>query len=374
MFSAIWNACKGQFNRVKETVKQWTKPVSGTLAVGAIKDLSRRRSDLIVENAILRQQLIVLKRSVKRPKFTTDDRTRLTLLARLTQFRQAALHIVQPDTLLRWHWDMFRRYWKRKSQPKNRKPRIPRETIDLIQQMSRQNRTWGAEKIQGELLKLDIKVGKPTIQKYMKRARQKMGGMQSWRTFLKNHARSVWACDFTVTHDLLFRPIYIFVIIAHHFREIVHTAVTRHPTDAWVAQQLREAPPWNRRPRFLILDNDGKYGKQFSAVARSSGIKEIRTPFEAPRANAICERFIGSLRRECLDYFLIVRKSQLSRIVQEYATYHNQHHPHQGIGQRVPTWYVDRKPPTSNQVKRPVVATPMLSGLHHSYAYASVSH
>ena len=260
MFSAIWNACRQFLNRIKETVKQWIKPVSGTLAVDTIKDLSRRKSDLVVENAILRQQLIVLKRQVKRPKFTTGDRTRLALLARLTKFWQSTLYIVQPDTLLRWHRDMFRRYWKRKSTPKSREPRIPRETIDLIQQMARQNRTWRAEMIYGELLKLDIEVGKPTIQKYMKRARQKLGGTQSWRTFLKNHA-----------------------------------------------QQLREATPWNRRPRFLILESDGKYGKQFSAVARSSGIKEIRTPIEAPRANAICERFIGSLRRECLDYFQISR-------------------------------------------------------------------
>ena len=115
MFSTIWNACKRLVNRVKETVKQWTKPVSGILAVGAIKDLSRSKSDLVVENAILRQQLIVLKRSVKRPKFTNGDRTRLTFLARLTQFWQSALHIVQPDTILRWHREMFRRYWKRKS-------------------------------------------------------------------------------------------------------------------------------------------------------------------------------------------------------------------------------------------------------------------
>lgn len=113
--------------------------------------------------------------------------------------------------------------------------------------MARENHLWGAEKIQGKLLKLGIEVGKPTIQKYMKQVRRTMSG-QSWSTFLRNHAREVWACDFTVTHGLLFRPIYSFVIIAHHSREIVHSAVTRHPTDAWVAQQLREATPWNRKP------------------------------------------------------------------------------------------------------------------------------
>ena len=373
MFSQIWNACKSLFNRVKETIKTWTKPANVALAVGAITDLSRSKTDLLVENTILRQQLIVLKRSVKRPQFTNGDRTRLTLLARFTNFWQSALHIVQPDTILRWHRDMFKRYWRRISKPKNREPFTPRETIALIKQMARENHLWGAEKIVGELLKLGITVGKPTVQKYMEQVRKRMGG-QSWATFLRNHAREVWACDFTVSHDLLFRPIYTFVIIAHHSREIVHSAVTRHPTDAWVAQQLREATPWNRKPRFLIRDNDKKFGKQFSTVARSSGIKELLTPLKSPRANAICERFFGSLKRESLDKFLIFRESQLRRIVTEYVAYYNQQRPHQGIKQQIPTWFVPRKLPKSNQVQGKVISTPILSGLHHSYAYAGAGH
>ena len=129
----------------------------------AVEDMSRSKSDLVVENAMLRQQLIVLKRSVKRPKFTNGDRTRLTLLARLTNFWHPALHIVQPDTILRWHRDMFKRYWKKISTPKSREPRIPRETIDLIKQMARENPKWGAKKIRGELLKLEIVIDKRTI-------------------------------------------------------------------------------------------------------------------------------------------------------------------------------------------------------------------
>jgi transposase InsO family protein len=268
---------------------------------------------------------------------------------------------------------MFKRYWKRISKPKSCEPSTPRETSALIKQIARENHLWRAEKIQGELFKLGITVGKPTIQKYMKQVRRTMGG-QSWSTFLRNHAREVWACDFTVTHDLLFRPIYTFVIIAHHSREIVHSAVTRHPTDAWVAQQLREATPWNCKPRFLIRDNDKKFGQQFSAVARSSGIKELLTPLKSPRANAICERFFGNLKRESLDHFLIFREAQLRRIVQEYVAYYNQHRPHQGIDQRIPTWFVNRRPPTTNRVQGKVVALPILSGLHHSYAYASTAH
>jgi len=195
---------------------------------------------------------------------------------------------------------------------------------------------------------------------------------QTWASFLKNHAHQVWACDFAVVNDLLFRPLYIFVIIAHKTRQIIHFAVTRHPTDAWVAQQLKEATPWGRRPRYLIRDNDKKFGKLFSKVARSSSIKELRTPFEAPRANAICERFIGSLRRECLDFFLIFNPYQLNRILQSYVTYYNSHRPHQGIQQRVPTKYKKKQLPLSNKVKGKVISTPVLHGLHHTYAYTGM--
>jgi putative transposase len=254
----------------------------------------------------------------------------LTFLARFTNTWQSALHIVKPDTLLRWHRDLFRWYWKRKSKPKKHPQTTPQSTIDLIQKMALENRTWGAEHIQGELLKLGIKLGKPTIQKYINQVRKKRSG-QTWASFLKNHAHQVWACDFAVVNDLLFRPLYIFVIIAHKTRQIIHFAVTRHPTDAWVAQQLQEATPWGRRPRFLIRDNDKKFGKLFARVARSSGIKILKTPILAPRANSFCERFIGSLRRECLDFFLIVHQKQLHNLVKAYLTYYNQHRPHQGI-------------------------------------------
>ena len=127
----------------------------------------------------------------------------------------------------------------------------------------------------------------------MKQVRRRSG--QNWQNFLKNHAHDIWACDFTVVHDLLFRPIYIFIIIAHQTREIKHTAVTRHPADAWVAQQLREATPWGQRPKYLIRDNDKKFGKKFCTVTKSSGIKDLKTPFQAPKENAHGERLIGTM-------------------------------------------------------------------------------
>jgi putative transposase len=187
---------------------------------------------------------------------------------------------------------------------------------------------------------------------------------QTWATFLKNHAGEIWACDFTVVFDLLFRPLYIFVIMESKTRRVVHTAVTASPTDEWTAQRLREATPWGQMPNYLIPDRDNKYGQQFSAVAASSGIKELKTPFRTPKANAYCEQFIGSLKRECLDHMLILHRQQLHRLVVEFIDYYNHSRPHQGIGQHIPARFDQNYHPKSGRV----VPTPALGGLHHSYA------
>ncbi len=136
----------------------------------------------------------------------------------------------------------------------------------------------------------------------MRGARPPRGSRQTWTTFLRNHAHDVWACDFLPVTDLLFRPLYAFFVIALGSRRVVHVGITRHPTDAWVAQQLREATPYGQRPKYLIRDNDGKYGPAFARVAAATGIEELRTAYRAPRQNATCERFLGSVRRECLDH------------------------------------------------------------------------
>lgn len=227
--------------------------------------------------------------------FTDSDRVRLTFLARLTDFWHTALHIIQPETLLRWHRDLYRRYWTRKSKPKQRKPRIPQATINLIKQMTIENSLWGAKKIQGELLKLGILVHKKTIRRYMRQVRKRNSG-QNWSTFLRNHAQDIWACDFTTVNNLFFKPIYIFVIMHHQTRRIIHFGVTTHPTDEWTAQQLREATPWGQKPKYLIRDNDKKYGSKFKALLDAFGIEDKNTPVKAPRANGLCERYIGSLK------------------------------------------------------------------------------
>jgi putative transposase len=246
----------------------------------------------VAENALLRVPLIILRRQVKRPACTKTDRVLLVLLARLVRTWQQALFIVQPDTLLRWHRELFRLVWKRKSKTASHTPKVAPEIIALIRQMARENRLWGAERIRGELLKLGLRVCKRTIQKYMRTVRSQQPRGQKWATFLRNHAADIWACDFLQVTDLFFRPLFAFFVIELKSRKVIHIGVTRSPTDSWVAQQLREATPYGQAPKYLIRDNDSKFGSCFARVAKTSSIKILKTPVHAPRANAVCERFL----------------------------------------------------------------------------------
>jgi hypothetical protein len=196
-------------------------------------DLARGKSELIAENALLRQQLIILRRQIKRPRYTKTDRLLLVLLARAVRAWRQALLIVQPETLLKWHRQGFRFFWKHRSKPKSTQAKLAAETIALIKEMARNNRLWGAERIRGELLKLDIHVCKRTIQKYMRQVRTHQPRGQKWMTFLRNHAADIWACDFLQVTDLFFRPLFAFFIIELKTRRVIHVGVTRSPTDLW---------------------------------------------------------------------------------------------------------------------------------------------
>jgi transposase InsO family protein len=184
--------------------------------------------------------------------------------------------------------------------------------------MAGENHLWGAERIRGELLKLGIAVGKRTIQRHMRRTRPPRPGGQTWGTVLRTHGREIWACDFLQVTDLFLRPVFAFFVVELGSRRVVHVGVTRSPTDAWVAQQLREATPEGVGPRFLVHDHDARYGPAFARLAAASGIELIRTPVRAPRANAVCERFLGSVRRECVDHTLILGE-RLSRLLRPSA-------------------------------------------------------
>ena len=363
----------------------WRKPTSNCLylPVGAAMDLSRNKQDLLVENALLRHQLTVLHRKVKRPQLSKTDRALLVLLTGKLRTWKSALLIVQPDTLLRWHKQGFRLFWRRKSKTTSREAKqakLPVGTIELIKEMARANRLWGAERIIGELLKLDIRVCKRTIQKYMRQGRRsgpwERKSDQNWITFLHNHAHQVWACDFLPVYDLFFRPLFIFFIIELGTRRVVHFNVTRSPTDEWTAQQLREATPYGEVPRFLIRDNDGKFGEKFTRVAVSSGIEVLRTPYKAPKANAFCERFLGSVRRECLDHILILTERHLHRVIREYVQFYNSARPHQGMDQAIPNGapappLVPQAPPPSDGPEAKIISFPVLGGLHHDYRRAA---
>ncbi len=272
-----------------------TRPVVAPLAVGTLADLARGKPALVAENALLRHQLAILHRSVKRPRCRPADRALLVLLAGRVRAWRSALLIVQPDTLLRWHRQMFRGYWRRRSRARTsaHRPPLAPETVALIRELAAANRLWGAERIRGELLKLNIRVAKSTIQKYLREVRPPRRAGQPWATFLRNHAPDIWACDFLPVTDLLFQPLHAFFVVALETRRVVHVGVTRHPTDAWVAQQLREATPFGQQPRYLIRDSDSKYGRVFARVAEASGITVLRTAYRTPRQNASCERFLA---------------------------------------------------------------------------------
>jgi len=329
---------------------------------------TRTRSELLAENALLRQQVIVLRRSIRRPRVHHDDRLLLLILARLCRRWWEALHVVNPETLLRWHRDLFKFVWRRRSRPKGQPMRLAPEVVTLIQAMAKDNVLWGAERIRGELLKLGIRLSKRTIQKYMRRVRPSGSGGQTWRTFIGNHSGDIWACDFLQLYDVLFRPIFAFFIVVHGTREIVHFNVTRCPTDAWAAQQLREATPYGDGPKYLIRDNDDKFGKRFAAVAEGTEIEVVTIPPRAPNLNPICERFLGSVRRECLDHVVILSERQLRRVLKEYVEiYFNRARPHQGLWQGIPV-AGSRSVPTAGGK---VVSIPILGGLHHDYQRAA---
>ena len=344
-----------------------TAPSAACLIVDALADLPRSKGALIAENALLRQQLVVLQRSVKRVHCTPTDRALLVLLASRVRAWGQALLIVHPETLLRWHHQDFRLFWRRKSRAaaSTAQPKVAPETIALIKEMATANRLWGAERIRGELLKLNIRVAKTTIQRYMRQARPPRASGQTWGTFLRTHAADIWSCDFLPVTDLLFRQLYAFFIVELASRRVVHVAVTRHPTAAWVAQQVREATPLGQHPTYLIRDNDSTFGLDFTRVAEDSGVTIIRTAYRAPLMNAVCERFLGSVRRECLDHLLILGEAHLRRALRAYVAYFNEHRPHQGIAQQIPA-----ARPAAATAQGPagrVEAMPILGGLHHAY-------
>ena len=324
----------------------------------------RNHSAIAAENLVLRHQLGVLQRSVKRPRLRKRDRILWVWLSRLWADWRSSLVIVKPDTVLRWHREGFRLYWRWNSRKKPGRPKIDPEIRSLIQRMSRENATWGSPRIQSELALLGYTVDQSTVAKYMIRHRKPPS--QTWRTFLDNHVGDIAAIDFFVVPTVRFRSLYCFIVLRHNRRRVVHFNVTAHPTARWTAQQIVEAFPYDEAPRFLIRDRDGIYGVAFRQRVKHMGIEEVVTAPRSPWQNPYVERLIGSIRRECVDRVIVFNEAHLRRILTSYFAYYHEARTHLSL---------ERNAPLPRRVEHPsegkVISIPQVGGLHHRYTRAA---
>src|SRR5438046_654288 len=283
-----------------------------TTLVVALSSGFKTRVNLQLENLALRHQLGVLHRSVKKPKLTPLDRLLWAWLCGVWDDWRSALIVVKPETVIAWHRKGFRLFWTwkvREGQPG--RPSVPKDVRDLIRLMSRANPTWGAPRIHGELLKLGMNIGETSVSKYMVRHRKPPS--QTWRTFLENHLKTMVSVDFFIVPTIRFEILYVFPVLAHERRRIVHFAVTAHPTAEWTVQQLREAFPWDSAPRYLLRDRDRVFGQAFVDQVKAMGIKQVLSAPRSPWQRAYVERLIGSIRRECLDHIIVFGERSLHR-------------------------------------------------------------
>jgi len=319
----------------------------------------RTHRGLAVENLALRQQLAVMKHRHPRPRLTDLDRLFWVALSRVWADWRESLHVVQPATVLRWHRQGFRYYWRWKSRRRGR-PGIDAEIRDLIRRMCRANPLWGAPRIHGELLKLGIEVSEATVSKYMIRRRGPPS--QSWRTFLENHAKEIIALDFFVVPTATFRILFVLIVLSHDRRRILHVNVTAHPSAVWTARQLLEACGLDAEPRYLVRDRDAIYGKAFCRQSMALGIKEVMTAPRSPWQNAYVERLIGSIRRECLDHMIVLGEHHLKRILLSYVDYYQSSRTHLSLEKDAP------EPRLVQAVEKGrVVELKRVGGLHHLY-------
>jgi transposase InsO family protein len=319
----------------------------------------KSKSRLEAENTVLRHQLIVLRRKVQgRSRLTNNDRWFFIQLYRWIPSILNVLTIVRPETLVRWHRDGFRCYWRWKSRSRGGRPQIETDLRALIRQLSMENSLWGAPRIHGELLKLGFDVAQSSVAKYM--AKRHGPPSQGWRTFLRNHAPDIAAMDLFVVPTIGFDLLYAFVIVRLGRRDLVWINVTTNPTAEWIARELTEAFPWSEAPRYLIRDLDRIYGAVVMRRLRAMGIRDKPAAPASPWQNGFAERLIGLIRRECVDYFIVLGETHLRRILRAYAGYYNDIRTHRSLIEDAP-------------VSRPVQRTgtissrPILGGLHHHY-------
>ena len=337
------------------------------LLLGSILRLFRARRYLLLENLVLRQQLSVLKRKRSRPRINLFDKFFWVLARGLWSGWKQALLIVTPDTVIRWHRAGFALYWRVISRSRRvfGRKRISKEVRDLIFRMVSENPTWGAPRIHGELLMLGFDVSERTISRWMRRAPRDPELAKRWLAFLKNHREAIAAMDFFTVPTVTFRLLYCLFVISHDRRQILHFNVTRHPTSAWVIQQLREAFPFEAGPKFLIFDRDSKFSCEVAVAVRSLNVRPVRTSIESPWQNGVAERWIESCRRDLCDHVIAVNEAHLKRLLTEYVHYYHEDRTHLGLNKETPGGR------TRSPRRGRVIAQSRLGGLHHRYDRAA---
>jgi putative transposase len=338
----------------------------------------RPTAAVAAENLFLRKQLgPYIERKVK-PRRTTDS-IRFTL-ARLSCWFdwRDALTIVKPDTLVLWHRKGLRLFWKWKSRPRGRPP-VPAQLRKLIVEMATKNPIWGEERIADKLLlKIGIRISPRTVRRYMPQAPVRPEDpKQRWMTFVRNHAKAIIASDFFVVVTASFQLVYVFVIIEVATRRVLHFNATRHPTADWTLQQFRECVAGDEGYRFVIDDRDRIYSSNLDTALRALGLTVRKTPRKAPKANAICERWIGSARRECLDFIIPISEAHLRQTLKYWVAHYNRAHPHSSLGPGTPD---PSSPKAELQAQRHsipkdrrVASTSILGGLHHEYRVETIA-
>src|SRR5450756_1514918 len=329
------------------------------LILGILASRFKARATLEAENLVLRQQVNVLRRRTpKRPHLNNTDRFLFVWLYHWFPFVLEAVAIVRPETIIRWHRAGFRAYWRWRSRNRVGRPKVSAELRTLIGEMSRANALWGAPRIHGELLKLGFQVAQSTVARYM--CRPSGSPSQGWRTFLSNHADGIAAVDLFVLPTIAFQILYCLVILRHGRRVWVSFGVTANPTAELISRQITEAFAWDQAPRYLIRDRDTSYGPVFVQRLRAMGIRDRPIAPRSPWQNAYIERFIGSIRRQCLDHMIVFGEAHLRRILGRYAAYYDESRIHRSLC---------KDAPFRHAVERfgAITSQPVLGGLHHRY-------
>ncbi len=329
-----------------------------------LRTLFQGRAALALENLALRQQIAVLlrPRTGQRPRIRKRDRLFWVLLSKVWVGWRSALAVVKPETVIRWHRAGWRLYWRWKSKPGSGRPPIEREIRDLVRRMARENPTWGAPRIMSELALLGYQVDESTVSKYLAIERKRRPPSQGWKRFLKNHASQIAALDFFTVPTVTFRVLYVFLVLLHDRRRILHFNVTTNPTAEWTARQVVAAFPWDTAPKYILRDRDGIYGDCFTERVKGMGIEEVLTAPRSPWQNPYVEREIGNIRRECLDHVIVLNERGLYRILKRYFTYHHEDRPSLALARNSPEPRAV-EPRTNGRI----VAIPRVGGLHHRY-------